>query len=741
MNNSQPILDARGREYQAPLPKAPVGEIAFSESVIFQGINFRKFNPDLLIRAKGGFKVYDDMRVDDQVKMCLNLKKQAVLAAGWKIEPASDSAEDVAVADFVTWVFNKMEGSFDKVAWNVMSALDYGFSVNEIVWGLIEQGDHTGKVGIRAIKSKKPHFYSFAVDQFSNLLPDGLIQDGLVGLLKLPVNKFVIYVHQKEWGNWYGVSDLRSAYRSWWSKDNIVKFWNMALERFGMPVVLGKMKSTDSTARIQLEKVLENLQAKTSVVYPEGMFELDLLEPQRKGTGKQDPYSVALQFHDRGIARSILIPDRLVESGEVGSYAQSRTHFDVFLWIIQKLRNDVAEDAIQEQVVRRLVGWNFTNLKELPQFKFNALTEDMKVGYAQAFSEAVKAGAITAVPSDGAHIRESLQFPEADEDEVLGIIEANRPTPKALPPGGETEDEETGEGEKKQMSRNYVKRKTKTRFEGKVDFQAVQSSLDRLEEKFIIDYRGTLIKQRDTLVKFITKKMLADNLTSGVVRELDLAFKSDLRATSKKMFDEGYALGIKDGKSELPKKFVSSRVGVGVRPQAALDYFSAKKDFVVKGINAPLTGETQQILLNSIRIGETVRATTLKIQEAYLPYTTDGDVIVDGKQLTSHRINTIVRTNMSEAYNYGRRAVGEDPDLKDFVIGYQFSEILDERTVEISRFVDGKIIDINHPALNQLSYPLHFNERGLFVYVTVDERPVAFMNEADIGTAIGMKGL
>ena len=215
----------------AKTPTPTKGELASTEMLMYQSLNLPTYNPDALAKRKGGLKVYDSMRIDDMVKASLTLKKQATLAPGWEIEAASEDKADVEVAEFVKFVFEDMDGTINNALKQILTALDYGYSITEEVWKVIEQGPYKGKVGIRALKAKKPHYYRFDLDKYSNIKPKGLIQDlgfgtGLGGT-KLPINKFIIYSYQKEFGNWYGSSDLRPAYRNYWSKDNLIKFWNI----------------------------------------------------------------------------------------------------------------------------------------------------------------------------------------------------------------------------------------------------------------------------------------------------------------------------------------------------------------------------------------------------------------------------------------------------------------------------------------------------------------------------------
>lgn len=709
-------------------PKPDLSEVATDGLIATTPGIVRQYNPDILVRRKGGLVIFDEMRHDDAVKFALILKKQATIAPGFEIEPATDEPKNQEIAEFVEYAFNQMSGSINDVLMQILLALDYGFSISEIVWKMFDYGPHSGKVGIKAIKSKKPHHYDFETDEYSNILKNGLIVSNMItGNQNLPINKFLLYTHQKEFGNWYGISDLRPAYRHWWSKDAIIKFWNIYLERYGQPITRGQYNTNDKTIIDDMKAILKNLQSKTSITHRKGQFDIDFLEPQRRSTAD---YKEALNFYNRSIARAILIPDRLGEAGETGAYSQAKVHFDIFLWVVKKLRQDIAEIVMEEQLIRRLVNFNYGEVDEYPRFRFNPLTDEQKVELAKAFTDAVQKGSVLPTLDDENHIRRILSFPEKEEG-----VQAQGPNSKLRQGAGTDQDTDK---DKKLMT--YIKREP-TKYEKQINYVKIENKLNDFELVVIIQIREILKKQRDTLTAFINRKQINGQLTSQLINSLDLKYWGEVKKSINQMYQDTYDEGKRDGLGELPKRFIKAKQGVSIKPWDAINYFKAKSDFIVKGIKEPLILETQRILIDALRSGEAIPITIKKLQDAYIPYIEDGTVIIDKKQLKPYRLEAIIRTSMSEAYNYGRRAIGEDPDVADYVIGYQFSEIIDDRTVEVSKFVDKKIISVKNPALNQLTYPLHWNDRGMFVFVTTEDKPVEFMSEADIARAINMKGI
>ena len=234
--------------------KRPVMEevAAARSSLASSAFRLAAYSPDDLVSRKG-FAVYDEMQNDAQVRSCLNTKKYAVLAKGWSVQPASDSPEDVRIAQFIEFCLNDMRGSVPDMLFKVLDALAKGFSVCEINYKPIEGGPFDGMIGLASVKSKDPSEFGFDMDEFLNvralthagsLAPCGR-SDGHKALgygCNLPAEKFIVYTHMPVYELPHGQSDLRAAYKHWWSKEVILKFWNLYLEKFGMPTAKGTYK-------------------------------------------------------------------------------------------------------------------------------------------------------------------------------------------------------------------------------------------------------------------------------------------------------------------------------------------------------------------------------------------------------------------------------------------------------------------------------------------------------------------
>ena len=826
--------------------KPEMKEIASSEDNLYLKGTIIPYNPDTLLGRKG-FPIYDQMRIDDQVKACLTLKKFATLAPNYEILPASNDEQDVEVADFVSYCFDKMQGSLIDATLEMMTALDYGYSITEINYKTFESGIHQGKIGLKNLKTKQPYYYRFAVDEFSNLLKDGIVYDKGGEEKYYPTSKFLVFSYQKEFGNHYGTSDLRPAYRGYWSKDVLIKMWNIYLERFANPTIIGKYKSNDPSGRNNLRNILDNLTAKTSITHRMDEYDIGLLESTRAST---NDFNTALNFYNKSIARSILIPDRLMAEGDTGAYSQAKIHFDVFLWVIQKLRQDIEETVMNEQLIKRLVSYNYSNVEELPKFVFNPMTDDQKLQLQTLFITAVEKGVVIPTLEDENVLRRQLNFPEKDldpekpdteieetPDEEVIEEEAETVTENTYAPISEIDtkptesmkaEAERGLAWRKEFNRggtqvgvaranqlsnrqnlsidtvkrmfsyfsrhkvdkqgkgfergedgypsagriawalwggdagfswsrrivNHLKNHSqdahkhyaKSSAEKRVDFKKIERSLDRLDLEFEESVHKVMTKQMEAVQTYVTNKMNKNEFDFTAIDNLDLKFKTELIKVFEKGYTDSYTIGKTEARESLPKKFLKTKIGVGILTSGFTRYFKSKARLDVKKISATLTNNMSTILLDSLVKGHSIPKTTIAIQQGFNPYIADGTEISGktGKAMTGYRTQAIVRTANLGAYNYGRREVGDDKDVKDFIIGYQLSAVLDNETSEVCELVaelEPQIRVQDEGLLNDLTPPLHYNCRTILVFMTKDDLPVEWSSEADLQEIIELSGM
>ena len=223
----------------------------------------------------------------------------------------------------------------------------------------------------------------------------------------LPADKFIIYSYMPRYESPYGQSDLRAAYRHWWSKDIILRFYNRYLEKYGSPTAKGSYKrGTPRSQQDELLRVLDKIQQETAIVIPEDV-KIELLEAQRGG---EAGFINALEFHDKQIAKAILGQTLTTDEGQrVGSLALAKVHLQILRYQLEKLKRDLEEVVICEQLIRRLVDLNYAGAG-YPRFTLGSLEEKDLTALGDLIVKLINGGVIS--PEEG-WIREELEIPGA----------------------------------------------------------------------------------------------------------------------------------------------------------------------------------------------------------------------------------------------------------------------------------------------------------------------------------------
>jgi hypothetical protein len=242
--------------------------------------------------------------------------------------------------------------------------------------------------------------------------------------IEVKLEKFIHYVHAPDEDVWYGASDLRQAYRSWYMKDQTVKLYATYLERYaGGFTSLSLDQSAGITAgspqHEALKNILRNLRNMTGIILPPGVT-MDVHMP-----GSTAEYREALHYWDLGIAKSLLVPNLLGLSYNdgAGSLAQSQTHLEAFFWTLNADARRL-EACLNEQLFRRLGDMNWGD-SEYPQFKFRPSSNEHIKWLIDTWKSLVDARAVIPTEEDEKRFREILDMPAREEDSVPMMVASN----------------------------------------------------------------------------------------------------------------------------------------------------------------------------------------------------------------------------------------------------------------------------------------------------------------------------
>uniref|UniRef100_A0A6M3L642 Portal protein n=1 Tax=viral metagenome TaxID=1070528 RepID=A0A6M3L642_9ZZZZ len=366
-------------------------------------------NPDEI-----GIQTYKEMMKDAEVRVGFNFIRNSILSRKWKLSypEKTNNKEAGKILEFIRFSFGDIDenAQFEKSLGKLLYAIPYGFSVIEIVWKIIKGGKFSGKVGIKKLKDLDPEHIFFETNKYGDI--EKIIQKtGDDKDITIPLEKAIVYTLDKEFGNHYGTSRLRSVHKNWFVKKVVIKFWNIALERFGMPILVGTVPSKNDLDKMLT--LLDNVQTRSSIAKTEG-WEIEALET---GIGKSagGDYKDALEYHNSQILRGMLVPPLLISGkGGGGSYALSNTQFGLFQTMLKGLEIDIS-NIVEEKIIKPLVIFNYGTQDVYPQFVFEPMTKEDLLNLSKVFALLVKNGV---VGNDEQWMRDMMGVPHRDVAEV-----------------------------------------------------------------------------------------------------------------------------------------------------------------------------------------------------------------------------------------------------------------------------------------------------------------------------------
>lgn len=388
-------------------------------------------NPDAI-----GVRQYERMvQTDETVGMGIDLIVLTVLTM-----LGSYQHPKKRVQTFVQDSLDGLEnGNFQTAVAQILTNLWAGYSVSE--WVAKADGD---RIVPARIVTYSPTTIRFKPDAAGLLsLPDSITQHGTAKArtepmgLRLPRERTIVAVHNKRFGNWYGQSVLRRAYKNWLIKDHLLKSWARALDRFGTPLLMGYAPDTqvedpdNPGTKIHAVKLMARVLGEAAdskaLAVPNPSHKDDhptkaeALTTPTAGMG--DGFHQAVLYLNKGILRSMLIPSLLADEGQTsGSYSLADAHFSLFEWMIAGIRNAIVE-ALVEQLITPLVLLNFGPQDGYGTFANREVRLAEKAVLVEVFRALTELGYMTPEEEeDFTYVRQAMGVPSAREGRV-GVLQ------------------------------------------------------------------------------------------------------------------------------------------------------------------------------------------------------------------------------------------------------------------------------------------------------------------------------
>ena len=443
-------------------------------------------NPD-----KIGIPVYEQMLDSDpSVYAAIQFVAMAVVAK-W----GEYVHDDPKIEEFVNENLANLRTPWVQVMCDILTALWAGHSCTEIVsdYEADEDPSKFGKSRFQQFQTLPPSTVSYDLHlsgPFKNNLRAAHQYRWGAFEAYLPANKIIVYTHESRFGNLYGNSRMKTAYPYWYMKQEMLGNWAVCLERYGAPHSLALVESPDEdvTDPDTGQKVknlnyvlgqLKKLASNGSAAFGPGVTAS--IEHAKQAVGND--FQGFADYTDRMIMRSALVPSLVGDHGSHGSNALGRSHYDLFVLMLDKTALECTE-AVNVQAIMPLIVDNFGPSKKgffnVTEFK----SEDEKT-LSEAFLALVTAGIIKTSDAEqlnfmlerlGMSPKTQLQI-DADAKHAQELGEQVVPATKAPSDGGGQSGGGSGGGGGSSFSRNPAsmpgKRAARQEMKKRLDFKTL----------------------------------------------------------------------------------------------------------------------------------------------------------------------------------------------------------------------------------------------------------------------------
>lgn len=351
--------------------------------------------------------VYDRMRRQDaQVSSVLRAVTSPILRTQWRIDGSGCRPEVTAhvAADLGLPVVGQgndipVARTRDRFSWGehlklALLMLPFGHMAFEQVYRF----DDAGMVHLRKLGPRMPRTIAninvardgglVSIEQYGNV--------DTLATVTLPVSRLVMYVLDREGGNWFGTSVLRTAYKNWLIKDRLLRTQAQTIERNGMgiPVYTGATGETDLSAGEEIATAIRAGDNSGAAIpgAPKGpggaAAKLELMGV----TGVLPDAEKPIRYHDEQIARAVLA--HFLNLGtQTGSWALGSTFADFFTLSLQAVAEEIRSTASQH-IVEDLVDLNWGREEPAPRLVFDEIGSRADAT-AEAIKVLVDAGVLT----------------------------------------------------------------------------------------------------------------------------------------------------------------------------------------------------------------------------------------------------------------------------------------------------------------------------------------------------------
>ena len=279
---------------------------------------------------------------DERCAAALDQRLNAAIGTPWEVVPGGEAEADIAAAADLAEQLERLD--FARICRQLLHGVWYGWAVGESMWA--RDG---ARIALDDLVVRSPDRFWWAPDG-ELLLRTLAAPEGA----PVPAGKFVVLARPGEHNDLPFAPGLaRWCYWPVWLKRHGLKFWSVALERFGSPTAKGTYpRGAKKEEQDRLLRLINSLATGAGVAIPEGQ-DVELLETSRRAGGD---YAEFCRYLDHMITTTILGQSSTTDQGQWRGTAEIQMEVRD-----ETIAADVRllDSALNTTIVRWLTEWNF----------------------------------------------------------------------------------------------------------------------------------------------------------------------------------------------------------------------------------------------------------------------------------------------------------------------------------------------------------------------------------------------
>lgn len=650
---------------------------------------------------------------DGQIQMLINAVTNTIISSGVTIEDDWENKEESEEKQFIedclfssTW---KGGMSIPMATTNrtMLRGFIEGYRLFEVVYKLGEDGKYridklaprgaTTDAGMKIVVDDNGNFLGFHQNiKWANERIDVVVKN------EGEIIKVVKPTFGEEFGSLYGRSGLKSA---WYHYDKVHKA--MYLNHVGHEFGASKfcyIKTKGNMSEDELDNMLEDLSKihqKSNFAAPENKVELlfeSLSDPAVMEVGKE-----MINLHYSLIAKSILAQfiDLGSDVSNTGSRALGESQTDFFKEGLQNIATILIEEP-WNKVIATLIKLNFDN-DIYPKLRVNKIADNTNQLLYAALMKLVEKGNITESLKREIMILGSEKVGiDLDEEEITKEMEESEQKKDDF------ENRKLDNTSKMQIPIKAVKGKKQVELaeevkevrelypdEEVVKWVDIKKKLDYTEDRAKVILRGKLERQKENIIQRYIEALRSGRKS---IRKVDIEleenetnYSQELYILALEMLEFGKIISANELDKAVPNTIRKDRQALEDEVEMVIEEQTARLRFRLQNVaNEALLKELPE---NQVR---------LMLEEEY-------DSFFDTVLFPT------IFVLIPKAMNWGI-GITHKKYSKD-IFAYRYTAVLDSRTTDFCRAMDGKVFQETDPDYAMLTPPNHYGCRSRWVAI------------------------